>query len=158
VTGVEGMMRIGAHHPLSIVVCQTLNAGEIDAICSEFEVCEGVVVRCEVVEDEVLGEGLRNDFVDVSGRKAVRALAAGDHFAKLFEVEGYQVLVTKESKEGEDSDELHEVVQRTEINGCVAINRMSFHEEDNMERAFANYDEAYAKRFLDGIKQLFKVK
>lgn len=69
-------------------------------------------------------------------------------FAKLIEVEDYQVLAytTYDS----DDDE-YQLVLRTDLEGIEGTIKMSFKSEDNCEEAFNNFDEQRAVEFRNNI-------
>jgi len=73
------------------------------------------------------------------------------HFARLFEVGDYQLLLTIE--EDEDNDEHEIVVSRTEING-IAISVKIGQESFDAREYLASFTEAQAVKAVESAKSL----
>ena len=71
------------------------------------------------------------------------------HFAKIFEFENHQVLVTKD-----DSDDGFEVVQATDLGTMCPLMKVGFKTEKMRDKYFNEYDEKIAKHFLDEMIKL----
>lgn len=67
-------------------------------------------------------------------------------FAKTFEIDGRQVLVTKEYNAEEDSFDLK---MRTDTDGnTIEINNRWTEDEERRDKAFTDFNEVTAKSFL----------
>ena len=67
-------------------------------------------------------------------------------FAKIFELETHQVLITKDFE-----DDIFKVNQTTDLDGCVPTLALGFDNEDKRDKCFDDYTEENAKKFLETI-------
>lgn len=74
-----------------------------------------------------------------------------NQFAKLFDLEDHQVLITKD--EDEDAKEFS-ITQTTQIDGCDPSASLFFTNQDIRDSAFDSYNKEAAQRFLDSMIEL----
>jgi len=72
-----------------------------------------------------------------------------DKFAKLFEVNGQQVLITKN---WDEEEQLHQLTQRTDLDGGVVEMSLGFKTELGIDDAFEQCTETNANLFLEHIE------
>jgi hypothetical protein len=79
-------------------------------------------------------------------------------FAKLFEIEGNQVLVTKEEKDELDGDVNGPVINvRFSLTHVGEANQIfSYDDEESRDKGFALFDESLAKAVRNDVMKMFK--
>lgn len=72
-------------------------------------------------------------------------------FARIYDLDEGQVLVTKEIKTDEQKYELN---QLTILDGVAISLALGFKNEKKVDEAFDQYDKIFARKFLDSILNL----
>lgn len=73
-------------------------------------------------------------------------------FAKLFEFEDNQVLVTKHDEEGEENE--FKVIQTTHCEGLQIDMAVGFDDEEKRDNYFEKYEKSRAIGFLDLVNDM----
>jgi len=72
-------------------------------------------------------------------------------FAKLFEIEDYQVLITKE-----DTEDGFNVTQQTDLGEVRPSMSLGFDAEEKRDKCFLEYNKENAEKFLSIIKEMLQ--
>lgn len=75
-------------------------------------------------------------------------------FAKIFELEDFQVLITKQFENEEDETEYH-VVQTTMVTGVEFNMSLVYTDRDKANEIFNTYSENDARAFIEQIRPCF---
>lgn len=81
-----------------------------------------------------------------------------EKFAKIFEVDGEQVLFYVEpdtQSEYDDRDRIHQIVRIDGVCADIALGGMTYEDAD---KAFAKFDQDYARTILKSVRDLLKKK
>jgi hypothetical protein len=73
-------------------------------------------------------------------------------FAKLFEFKDYQVLVTMEFNEKDDSWKVNQQTDLGDFRPNIAVN---FYDEKSCQKCFDEYHKGHAQNFIDTINKMF---
>lgn len=71
-------------------------------------------------------------------------------FAKIFELETHQVLITKDYEDHEK----FKVNQITDLEDCMPTLALVFDDEEKRDKCFDDYNEENAKKFLANILKM----
>jgi len=78
-------------------------------------------------------------------------MATKFEFAKIFELEDYQVLITKD-----EDDEKYRIMQSTQLEDCMPSLALGYELESTRDKHFNEYNIDNAQKFLDMLKKVME--